>query len=182
MIIENFIESFDELKRASLEHEFKDEVNPVDGVAYPLICKVIPKAVEAEILVKLSLNLGWPLTDHTLFMRKSPEGVDCPHQAHSDASMGLYSLMLYVNGIGGTSLLKHRKTGIAYAPESEEFVKIIQKDQNESDAWEITDMIDMKPNKAFIFDSRRLHRAEPVGGQGTGKDSRVVLWCLFAWL
>ena len=108
-------------------------------------------------------------------------GIDCPHQVHSDYSMGDYSLMVYVSdGDGGTSLVRHKKTGIAYNPECDEFVKLIVEDQNIHDAWEITDSVLIRPNRAFIFDSRRLHRAEPVGGFGEGKTSRVVFTCFFS--
>ena len=66
-----------------------------------------------------------------MFMRRSPVGTKCPHQVHSDASMGLHSLMLYINGYsGGTSLVSHKKTGISYNPEDQEYVDIIEKDLN----------------------------------------------------
>ncbi len=181
MIIDDFLKSFNELKEASLICEFKDEVNQIDGVVYPFICKDIPNNVENEVFDNLSEYIGDKVKSPIIFMRKSPHGVSCPHQVHSDASMGDFSLMLYLNeGNGGTSLVKHNRTGIAYNPESEAFVGIVQSDQNNSDSWAITDMINMKRNRAFIFDSRRLHRAEPVGGFGKEGDSRVVLTCFFS--
>lgn len=179
MIIDNFIRSFPELNKASRDNGFIDEINPVDGVSYPLICKDIPDKVRTEITEKLTLIKGSPVNINMMFMRRSPEGVNCPHKVHSDNSMGDFSLMLYING-GHTSLVKHKETGIAYAPENEKYVDIIRSDQNNDDAWSVTELMGGKPNMAVIFDASRLHRAEPVGGFGTGKDSRVILTCFFS--
>jgi hypothetical protein len=173
--------SFKKLSLISKLDCFKDEVNPVDGVNYPLICKDIPKEIESEIIQGLGICMDRPVRNPMIFMRKSPKGIDCPHQVHSDCSMGKYSLMLYMNdGAGGTSFVKHKRSGITYSPEDSEFLDIIHKDQNNADAWEIIDYCPMRPNRAFIFDSRRLHRAEPIGGFGRGKDSRIVLTCFFS--
>ena len=181
MIIDDFISSYGELKKASLSGEFKDEINAVDGVTYPLICKDIPEVVRDEVLQRLALFLGRPIIKPVMFMRKSTLGVACPQQAHADGCMGTYSLMLYTNKHeGGTSLVKHTKTGIAYQPEDPEFIKIIVDSQNDELAWEITEMIHMEQNRGFIFDAKRIHRAEPVGGFGKGKDARVVLTCFFS--
>ena len=181
MIIDDFIESFDELRNAAINNDFAGEVNPVDGVLYPLISSKIPVKVENEIISELSELIGRTIDNPFMFMRRSPEGVDCPHQVHSDASMGGYSLMLYINDhAGGTSLVRHKESGISYNPELQEFVDIVVKDQNNPEAWEITDMINMKPNRAFVFRSDMLHRAEPIGGFGSGSNSRVILTCFFS--
>ena len=176
MILDNFIESFELLK----DGEFKDEVNPIDGVTYPQVCKDIPEQAEQEILGKLREILGREPQNPFMFMRRSPKGLPCPQQVHSDQSMGNYSLMLYITEQGGTSLVSHKESGIAYNPAKQEYVDIIHRDQNIADAWEIIDMVKMKPNRAFIFKSKRLHRAEPVGGYGQGSEARCVLTCFFS--
>ena len=181
MIVNNFIKSFDELKEASINGCFEDQTNPIDGVIYPLICADIPNNVESEIIGNLSNLINKEIENPLMFMRRSPLGVKYPHQVHSDSSMGLYSLMLYINdGIGGTSLVRHKDSGIAYNPDSQEFIDIIQADQDTPDKWAMIEMITMVPNKAFIFDSNRLHRAEPVGGFGQDETSRVILTCFFS--
>lgn len=181
MIIDNFIDSFKELKIASINGNFSDVVNDVDDIAYPLISQDIPKNVQSDILRRLEIVHDRPLKDHIMFMRRSPIGINYPHQVHSDVSMGDYSLMLYINNYpGGTSLLKHKKSGIAYNPESQEFVDLIVNDGNTPEAWEITEMVHMRPNRAFIFRSDLLHRAEPIGGIGEGAEARVVLTCFFS--
>ena len=179
MIVRGFIDSFESLLTASKEEAFTDEVNPIDGVVYPLICTAIPEPVKAEIEEKLTAIKGAPIDINTMFMRRSPKGVSCPHEVHSDISMGKYSLMLYING-GHTSLVRHKASGIAYSPEDIAYLDIIHQDQNKEDAWLVTELMGGEPNMAAIFDASRLHRAEPIGGFGSGADSRVVLTCFFS--
>jgi len=182
MIIDNFISSFDSLHEASRSNPFLDQVNPVDGVVYPQVCKEIPEAVEKEVIDNLESVLGRKPEVSIMFMRRSPRGIHCPHQVHSDAAMGKYTLMLYINSgdNAGTSLVRHKESGISFNPASQEFVDVITADQNNQEAWEITDMIEMAPNRAFIFRSDMLHRAEPVGGFGEGVEARSVLTCFFS--
>ena len=182
MIIDGFLDTFDELIGSLKSAEFNDLVNPVDGVTYPHISEDIPDNVRDEILSRIEDVLSRSIDNYLMFMRRSPAGVNAPHAAHSDASMGDYSLMLYLNEHpgSGTSMVVHKKTGIAYNPELAEFVDIIVRDQNIDDEWEVTDMIEMKKNRAFIFRSDALHRAEPVGGVGEEKEARTVLTCFFS--
>ena len=182
MSLDNFLSTFPALLKASIEGDFEGAVSPIDGVKYPYICQDIPKEVRSEIEQLLSDYIGKDINKSTMFMRRSPKGVEAPHQVHSDISMGDYSLMLYINQgeSAGTSIVKHKETGIAYSPENQEYLDIITKDQNTPEAWEIIHMVPMKPNRAFIFRSDALHRAEPIGGFGQEKESRCVLTCFFS--
>ena len=175
IVIDGFLDSYKELKELSLSCEFADRENPVDGVVYPHIFDDIPEHIKDEIREKIQ-----PRRDF-MFMRMSPENAHAPHIAHTDNSMGKYSLMLYLNdGPGGTSLLRHKKTGICYAPEDGEYTAIAQADMNRIDAWAVTEHIPMKQNRAAVFDAHYFHRADPVGGFGsTQADSRIVLTCFY---
>lgn len=180
IIIDNFIDSYPELKQLSLNCEFKDISNPADGVVYPLIFNEIPQNIRDEIQGKLNGIFG-SVTINYLFMRQSPKGVPVPHMAHTDNSMGDFSLMLYMqdNPIAGTGLIRHKRSGITYAPESEAFLDIVRHDQNSPDEWALYDKSDMKENRAAIFDAHLFHCALPVGGFGEGNDSRCVLTAFF---
>ena len=175
IIIDNFLDSYDELKRYSLSCRFEDVANPVDGVIYPNICTEIPKRVQDEILSKINTDSFY------MFLRMSPRGVRVPHIAHTDNSMGDSSLMLYLNdGVGGTSLLRHKLTGCCYAPEDPGFAEILSHDVNNQDSWAVTDSVDMVQNRALIFDAHRFHRADPVFGFGSDQsNSRIVLTCFY---
>lgn len=182
MIVDDFIDSFEDLRQAALNGIFCDEINDIDGVTYPLICSEIPDNVKNEIISKLEEMAGRPIVSPLMFMRRSPAGVHCPNKVHSDNSMGDLSLMLYINEQegAGTSILRHVLTGIAYAPADANFVNLVAADSNNDSAWEITEMVDMKANRAFVFRSDLMHRAEPMGGFGDGAGARVVLTCFFS--
>lgn len=183
LVIDDFLPEFDELQKFALSAEFTDVVNDFDGVTYPLICADIPDHLRLSVITMIAEHFAMP-EELTMFMRRSPAGIHCPHQVHSDASMGTHSLMLYLSREedcqGGTSFLSHRATGIAYNPEHPAAVDMVVKDQNNAEAWDIRDLAEMRPNRAVIFDAARLHRAEPVGGFGsTPEDTRVVLTVFF---
>jgi len=185
LIIENFIESFSELRSASLNYEFKNEVNHTDGVSYPLICRDIPPRVYEQVMQNLHDLFGRPPKDPVIFMRRSPKGIVVPHIVHSDKSMGDYSLMLYINEESptgsGTSFVNHVESGVAYSGTSPAFNNIIVADQNKIEAWAVNEHVEMKPNRALIFQASKLHMASPLGGFGKDtKSVRVVLTCFFS--
>lgn len=183
VVLDDFLPEFDELQKFALSAEFADVVNEADGVTYPLICADIPNHIKFAVYSALEKHFCAPVSP-TIFLRRSPAGVACPHQVHSDASMGDYSLMLYLNKDedcqGGTSFLSHRASGIAYNPGYEFFTGVVVEDQNRPEAWVVREMAEMRPNRAVIFGASRLHRAEPVGGFGDSpENTRVVLTCFF---
>lgn len=183
MIVDRFLPSFDKLKEYTKTAVFKDEVNEVDGVIYPLICKEIPSYILDELVEKLSKIDGKEPKINAVFMRRSPKGVHCPHKVHTDNSMGSRSLMLYMDDISdvlyGTSLLQHKETGAKDARHSPEVITKLIWDQNNDDAWDIYQMNYGHPNRAFIFDAHLLHRAEPIGGYGEDSEARTVLTCFY---
>lgn len=181
-IIDNFIDSYSDLKKLSIYCKFSDIKNPTDNVTYPNIYSDIPEKIKKEIMSKLCNILHREPEKIMIFMRQSPFGVDVPHIAHHDLSMGLYSLMLYLNDNhdGGTAFIRHKATGMSYAPEDEDFVKIAQFDQNNTDKWAILNKVEMKQNRAVIFDAGLFHCAMPIGGFGEGLEARTVLTCFFS--
>lgn len=179
--IDDFLRKFDDLKAFEKEAEFSDVENPYDGVVYPLICQHIPRPIIDEIKVKLSEYLGREPYISASFLRRSPEGVHVPHIAHTDKSMGDYSLMLYLSdGEGGTAFLRHAESGMMYQPESTEFIDLAVRDQNKTDKWRVCSMVPRGANRACIFDAGLFHCAMPVGGDGEGDNARTVLTVFFS--
>lgn len=184
-VVDDFLSDFDSFRLYADAATFQDETNPADGVVYPHICKEIPEAIASEISQKLSELKGGEVAISALFMRMSPDGVAVPHQCHTDNSMGQWSFMLYMNRPedcqGGTGLVYHRQTGIAFAPQDEECLDLLIDEQNDGDKWETHRLIEMQPNRAAIFRADAFHRAEPVGGFGsTSKNARLVLTGFFS--
>jgi hypothetical protein len=181
IIYDDFLESYGDLKIYAETADFGGAVNPIDGVTYPHICESIPDAVRSELVERLTKILKRAPAKMTMFMRRSPKGCHVPHIAHTDNSMGTYSLMLYMNdGEGGTAFIRHKATGIMYAPEEQEIVELTQKDQNSPERWAVVDMAHMESNRAVIFDAGKFHCAMPIGGFGEGAEARTVLTVFFS--
>lgn len=186
-LIDNFLSQsdYDKLRaHASDLAVFKDIQSPVDGVVYPNIASVPDELIEA-VLSKIEEIGGIEITQSTTFLRMSPEGVQAPNRAHNDATMGDYSLMLYLNFEehceGGTEVLRHIETEHTEGPVSDELAAKLQEDSNNDEAWEVLDLADMYPNRAFIFDASVMHRAVPSEGFGTEpRDARLVLTTFFS--
>lgn len=182
MIVDNFLKTFDKLKFAATHTQYCGLVNPHDGVRYPDITVDIPVECLDEVQDRLDEVMGRPVEIKTIFMRLTSINTSgAPHQAHNDSVMGDFTLLLYLNGgPGGTSLVKHRETGMEGQPETQEQYEAWLRDTNVPDAWEITDMVYMKENRANIIAAERMHRAEPIGGFGKdASDGRIVLTAFF---
>jgi hypothetical protein len=175
VILDDFLPDFEGWRAWADGLTFRDELNPADGVNYPGICREVPTF---GTRARLSAIMGRPVKLHTLFMRLSLEGTPAPHQAHNDAAMGDFSLMVYLNRRkhcqGGTALLEHIS---GREPDLETW----QRDTNRPHMWREYSLCQMAPNRAFIFRSNLWHRAEPVGGFGTDPaNGRLVMTGFFS--
>lgn len=180
--IDNFLSSYKELKEYAKTADFRDIVNPVDGVVYPHICDAIPDSIRAELLERIEFLTKKKPHNITMFMRRSPEGVHCPHIVHNDLSMGSHSLMLYMNDCedGGTAIVRHLETGMMYQPYSDFSLNDAVEDQNRPEKWHCFHRFYMKENSAAIFDAGLFHCAMPIGGFGDGAEARTVLTVFFS--
>lgn len=181
---DDFLPDFGRVRAWADEASYADVVNPADGVAYPGICTSIPGWLAQEVWQGTRKLFGYAPICRAIFTRLSLAGSKAPHQAHTDASMGQYSLMLYLNRpqdcVGGTSLLRHRETGAESNPTDEAGVEIWKRDTNVADAWEPTLVCGMKANRALVFAADLYHRAEPIGGFGdNASNGRLVLTMFF---
>lgn len=178
-IVDDFLSHFDQWRTWADGLTYASEVNPIDCVAYPGIYKDVPTYGIAQ---RLGLLLG-PVAIKACFLRLSVAGCPVPHVAHTDSSMGEFSMMLYMNRpehcLGGTSLLRHHN-GMQTTPTTDEDLATWQRDMNRLEPWDVLMCCPMKTNRAFVFPSNLMHRAEPVGGFGTtSANGRLVLTCFF---
>lgn len=184
LIIDHFLDDYDWFRVYCDKLEYSGEVNPADNILYPGINTKIPIGISADVVAKLQRVIDGRIAKITLFLRMTTEGVDIPHQAHTDVIMGKYGMILYLNRQehckGGTAFVSHIETGLSHNPCNEEEQAIWDFDVNNYDKWQIDEMIDMKSNRAFIFDTDQMHRAEPPSGFGhTPVDGRLVMVCFF---
>lgn len=182
VLADDFFIDFDVVRKHFDDAVYQDVVNPVDGVTYPGIT-MLPAWMIVEVLQGVRKMMGWSPICRTIFARLSLAGTKAPHQAHTDNSMGQYSLMLYLNRpedcCGGTALLQHWN-GMERAPTEQADVDLAMRDTNIHSAWSPMLDVAMKTNRAFIFAADLFHRAEPVGGFGsTPQDGRLVLTMFF---
>lgn len=180
IVIDSFLDDFDSFRLHCDGVNYQGETNPEDGVFYDGVSLEIPIDIKEEISRKLSEIHNREVSINSMFLRLSSDGMDAPHQSHTDAVMGSFSLMLYMNRIndceGGTSLVVHKRTGLCSNPINKKQQAVWEQDHSNWDAWSIASICPMMPNRAFIFDSSLMHRAEPVGGFGNNsKDGRLVL-------
>lgn len=167
---------FDKWEKEVRELEYAGEVNPVDGVEYPDVSTKVNPTLLRYCMARCSRILGKRVVPNTAFLRLTCESTGtAPHQAHNDADMGDYTFCLYwQDGPGGTAFLYH-KDGWA-APETEAEVVQWKTDTNNYLAWDEFERVEMARNRATLFDSRIMHRAEPVHGFGKdASDGRIVL-------
>lgn len=184
LVVDDFLSRYAALRAYADEADYQPLENPVDHVSYPGICTQIPTEIRVEIGGRLSAVMGASVAVHFMFMRLSLAGVPVPHQAHTDISMGPYSLMLYLNREahcrGGTSLVRH-VTGMDRNPVNAEQEALWRRDTNSPEQWTPYLLAEMRANRAFVFDASLFHRAEPIGGFGKdATDGRLVLTAFFS--
>jgi len=183
--VEDFLDDFEAFRLHCIGLDYSGVKNPVDGITYPGISLNIPPDSLQEVADKLATLEQRNIQVNTMFLRQSPEHTCAPHQAHTDTVMGARSLMLYLNKKedcqGGTSFVVHRETGMYSDPQTDREHMAWARDTNNPQAWDILAEVKMVSNRGLIFDSYRMHRAEPVGGFGTtNENSRLVLTAFYS--
>ena len=178
-IIDNFLDDFELLREYCDRVDYDGITNPQDGVFYEGVSIQIPEHIKDEVKEKIGSG-----HINAMFLRLRTKDTNEPHQAHTDAVMGSKSLMLYLSRLedceGGTSLVMHKKTGLFDNPINHKQLDTWSEDMNNPEAWQITDMCSMRPNRAAIFDANLMHRAEPIGGFGdNAKNGRLVLSAVY---
>jgi hypothetical protein len=165
LVIDDFFEDFDSIRKYLDTLDYDGEVNPKDGVFYPGVNVGFHNYLRDQV----RLRVGSPTE---LFLRLSPEGQATPHQAHHDGIMAKYTMIIYLNRAehcdGGTSILEH--------VDGEPSVDVWRRDTNQPEQWIVKSQYIMEPNRAVIYPSEWWHRSEPVGGFGNRRsNARLVM-------
>ena len=184
MIVDSFLDDYEWFRLWCDRLEYETQTNPVDGVDYPGINTQIPVGIAAEMITKLQKAVRKRIYSYTAFLRLSTEGEAIPHQAHTDSSMGDYVMLLYMNREedcqGGTAFIRHKETGLDTTPVNDQETAIWRDDTNNYDAWNVLETVEMKPNRAFIFEADKMHRAQMPNAFGSNAtDGRLVMTCFF---
>jgi len=183
IIKDNFLGEFASFRHYCDHLAYAGKYNPVDGIFYPGIDFDIPPIIQAEVKHKIECLVSHSIKTNFMFLRLSLAGMEQPHQVHTDASMGQKTCILYLSRPeyvqGGTTLVRHH-TGFEGDPLTPAQVALWEQDQADAEKWEIVDSCPMVSNRAVIFDSHLLHRAEPIGGFGdNAENGRLALSVFF---
>lgn len=175
-VIDKFLPDADKIREQALQSQYIDWQGP-DGEVYKRICITdVPRLQEKieEIMGPVDmLGMGYRLN----FNLEEPN-----HAIHSDLGWGTHALVLYLSeGPSGTAFWKHKATDTVSITQGEvELFEQIKDDWNNEDAWEITKYVNMKFNRALIYESKLYHSRYPFQAFGRGfENGRLIAVAFF---
>jgi hypothetical protein len=108
------------------------------------------------------------------FFRKSPAGQVEPHFIHTDADMGDWSAILYLNpepvAGDGTAFWTHEATGAIESAVPHER----SEEGRATDGWALRRMVPAKFNRLLVFRSTLFHSRAIAENWGTGDAARLT--------
>jgi hypothetical protein len=121
------------------------------------------------------LRAIYPAAEPTLsFFRKSPEGQPEPHFIHTDADMGDWTALLYLNpkppADDGTKFWRHLATGAIESAIPHER----SREGRTTEGWEERCLVPAKFNRLVLFPATFFHSRAIVGNWGTGRQARLT--------
>jgi hypothetical protein len=184
IIIDGFLPDALAYRQRALAQPFYDIRGP-DGENYKRI-SVQPTDEFAEPLAKaldIPVKIGYSL----LRLNYADE---LPNNAiHSDNSYDEFASVLYLNlpeqCQGGTAFWRHKSTGFASFPDQAEaeaagydyqhLFEILALSWNDSDAWELLEVVPMQFNRLLVYSTRRFHSRYPFAAFGnTPETGRLI--------
>lgn len=128
---------------------------------------------ESEITQSATMRIGrmFPAAHHLVsFFRKSPAGQIEPNDIHTDAEMGDWTGILYLNHNphpGDGTVFWRQKGG----PDTGEIWKVIGHDRSQ---WDEVCRVPAKFNRLLLFDAKLYHSRAIVENYGQGDDARLI--------
>lgn len=176
IVIDDFTPIARELRADALASQFVD-YQPVDGEIYKRVCikplTGIQNRIERVMGPVDMLGMGYRL-NHSGELPNS--------YIHSDIGWGTHAFVLYLSdGPGGTAFWRHKETGlIRLVPGDADALAATVPDLNDSDRWDMTNIVEMKFNRATIYDSTLFHSRYPFEAFGDDNETgRLVAVAFF---
>lgn len=114
------------------------------------------------------------------FFRRSPAGQEEPNYIHSDAEMGLWTGIYYMNPTpllgDGTHFWERMSSGAISGPWSE-----VQEAAKDLSLWRMWRRVEAKFNRLLVFRSDLFHSRALMENYGEGDDSRLVQVVFGGW-
>lgn len=175
-VIDDFHPYPQALREHALHQIYEDWPGP-DGEVYKRICRLeipgIRHLVERVMGPVEMLGMAYRI-NHS---QEKPNAA-----IHSDMGWGTHALVLYLSeGPSGTAFWRHRNTGTDYiAPGDVWLFEQICSDWNDESKWEQRQFVEMKMNRALIYESALFHSRYPFEAFGRDEVSgRLIVVAFF---
>lgn len=167
LVVDDFTPLARALRHDALASEFIDWEAP-DGEVYRRVCiKELPgiqRRIERLMGPVQMLGMGYRLN----FDGEPPNAA-----IHSDLGWGTHAMVLYLcDGPGGTAFWRHKGTGLeTLLPGQVDEWHSVRDDWNDASAWDQLEMVELKFNRAVIYEGSRFHSRWPF--EAFGNDART---------
>lgn len=176
MVRDDFLPDPQTVRQQALEADYIDWPGH-DGEVYRRICITevpgLRDGIEAVFGPVDMLGMGYRLNF----------GGETPNAAiHSDLGWGTHALVLYLcDGGGGTAFWRHRETGAERIEAGDgPLWEAVRDDWNRVEAWEQTDLCELKFNRAVMYEGAQFHSRWPFAAFGEGaSDGRLIAVAFF---
>lgn len=175
-VIDDFHPFPQALRDVGLSAPYEDWLGP-DGQVYKRICRM-----EIPGIRSMLEGLFGSIDILGMGFRLNFDG-EVPNAAiHSDMGWGTHALVLYLSdGPSGTAFWKHKATGTDRVDPGDVWLfEHVNKDWNDASKWEQIRFVEMKFNRALIYESSYFHSRFPFEAFGKDKDSgRLIVVAFF---
>lgn len=146
-----------------------------------------------EFKSELEALVRSPIDQQHTFLRRNLKGEFSKDQVHHDSDTSEFVAILYLNlpehCSGGTSLFRHKETGADAYPRPHEIARLGRspkreqakfiKDFQNADAWEMTEVLEMKYNRLVLYPCTWFHSRFPREAFGTTPEDARTIWLSF---
>lgn len=177
IVIDNFHPCINEIREHALSQEFVDWEG-FDGVLYRRIA-----ITDVPLLQHIIEELFGPVDMLGMGYRLNYDE-ELPNQAiHSDLGWGTHALVLYLSdGESGTAFWQHIPTATVRIDEGDkELLQKLNNDWEDPDKWRLNSYVDMKFNRALIYESALYHSRYPFKAFGNSPETgRLIAVAFFS--
>lgn len=176
-VVDDFHPMPDQLREHALCQVYEDWFGP-DGQVYKRICRLeipgIRYMIEAAMQCKVDmLGMAYRLN----YNEEEPNAA-----IHSDLGWGTHALVMYLtDGPGGTAFWRHKRTGCHRIDADDNWLfEQVSNDWNREDQWEQHRLVEMKKNRAVIYESALFHSRWPFKAFGNSPETgRLIVVAFF---
>lgn len=175
-VLEDFHPFPEEIREHALLAKYEDWLGP-DGQVY----KRISRTMVPGLLPLLEDLLG-PIQMLGMGYRLNYNEEEPNAAIHSDIGWGTHALVLYLSeGPGGTAFWKHKTTGCTRIDTGDTWLfEQVNQDWNDEGKWKQCKLVEMKFNRAVIYESALFHSRYPFKAFGsTPEDGRLIAVAFF---